>query len=94
MGPYAENMKIAFIGKGGSGKTTVTSLFAQFLAERRLPVLAIDADINQHLAQAIGRTADEAAGLPPMGIEIDRVKNYFRGDASLFSKQDFPRTAS
>jgi CO dehydrogenase maturation factor len=73
-------MKMAFIGKGGSGKTTLASLFAQHLAGQGLPVVAIDADINQHLAQALGMTAREAAALPPMGIEVDRIKNYFRGE--------------
>jgi len=73
-------MRIAFIGKGGSGKTTVAALFAQYFAEKNLPVLAIDADINQHLAQALGMSAQEAANLPPMGIKIDRIKNYFRGE--------------
>jgi len=42
-------MKIAFVGKGGSGKTTLSSLFIRHLAAARVPVLAIDADINQHL---------------------------------------------
>ena len=46
-------MKIAFAGKGGSGKTTLSSLFVQYLAARGLPVVAIDADINQHLAEAL-----------------------------------------
>ena len=73
-------MKVAFIGKGGSGKTTIASLFARFLAEQGAPVLAIDADINQHLAQAVGMSAHEALMLPPMGIEIDRIKDYFRGE--------------
>ena len=73
-------MRIAFIGKGGSGKTTLASLFALYLAEKKLTVLAIDADINQHLAQAIGMSPREAAELPPMGIEAERIKNYFRGE--------------
>jgi CO dehydrogenase maturation factor len=72
-------MKIAFIGKGGSGKTTISSLFARYLAEQQLPVLAVDADINQHLAQALGMEPHEAITLPPMGIEINRIKDYFRG---------------
>ena len=47
-------MKVAFAGKGGSGKTTLSSLFIRHLAARGLPVVAIDADINQHLADALG----------------------------------------
>ena len=47
-------MKIAFAGKGGSGKTTLSSLFVRHLAGQGLPVVAIDADINQHLAEALG----------------------------------------
>lgn len=73
-------MRIAFIGKGGSGKTTMAALFSQRLANLGLPVLAIDADINQHLAQALGASPAEAAALPPMGIEIDRIKDHFRGE--------------
>ncbi|HUC31583.1 MAG TPA: ATP-binding protein [Candidatus Paceibacterota bacterium] len=72
-------MKIAFIGKGGSGKTTMASLFARYLAGLGLPVLAIDADINQHLGAALGMGGGEAGSLPPMGIEIDLIKDYFRG---------------
>lgn len=72
-------MKIAFVGKGGSGKTTITSLFARLLAGSHLPVLVIDADINQHLAAALGMAEKEAALLPPMGTEIDRIKKYVRG---------------
>jgi CO dehydrogenase maturation factor len=73
-------MRAAFIGKGGSGKTTIASLFARHLAEAGVPVLAIDADINQHLARAIGMDAEGSSALPPMGIQIDRIKDYFRGD--------------
>src|ERR1700687_2948035 len=72
-------MKIAFVGKGGSGKTTFSSLFCRYLASKNLPVLALDADINQHLGMALGLPQDQAEGLPAMGLEIDRIKNYLRG---------------
>jgi CO dehydrogenase maturation factor len=73
-------MKVAFVGKGGSGKTTLAALFSRYAAEQGRQVLAIDADINQHLAAAIGMTAEEAASLPPMGLEINRIKEHLRGD--------------
>ena len=47
-------MRIAFVGKGGSGKTTLSALFTRHLVALGRPVLAIDADINQHLGQALG----------------------------------------
>jgi CO dehydrogenase maturation factor len=67
-------VKIAFAGKGGSGKTTLSSLFVRYLAARGLPVVAIDADINQHMAEALG------AGDPePMGAHLAEIKEYLRG---------------
>ncbi len=72
-------MKIAFVGKGGSGKTTLSSLFSRYVAEQGLPVLAIDADINQHMATALGATPDWAQAVPPLGLEMDRIKQYLRG---------------
>lgn len=73
-------MKIAFVGKGGSGKTTLSALFLRSLAAQDRPVLAFDADINQHLASALGVPADVAAGLAPLGGRLDAVKEYLRGD--------------
>src|ERR1044072_9270422 len=54
-------MKIAFVGKGGSGKTTLSSLFIRHLAATGAPVVAVDADINQHLGPALGLDEAEAA---------------------------------
>lgn len=68
------------MGKGGSGKTTVSSLFIRHLAAERLPVVAIDADINQHLGAALGLSDDEVAGVPPLGGHLDVIKEYLRGD--------------
>ncbi|WP_432927581.1 ATP-binding protein [Microbispora sp. CA-135349] len=79
-------MRVAFVGKGGSGKTTLSSLFARY-ATRRGPVVAIDADINQHLGLALGLPADakaDAAGHPPpLGGMLQEIKDYLRGDNPL-----------
>lgn len=73
-------MKIAFVGKGGSGKTTLASLMVAHLAADGAPLLAIDADINQHLATALGADEAEAAKLPTLGSHLDQIKAYLRGD--------------
>ncbi|MFE8957660.1 ATP-binding protein [Streptomyces iakyrus] len=70
-------MRIAFVGKGGSGKTTLTALFSRHLARCGAPVLAIDGDINQHLAEALGG-AEESA--PPLGAHLAEIKTLLRGD--------------
>src|SRR5579875_852599 len=72
-------MKIAFVGKGGSGKTTLSALFARHLAASGAPVVAIDADINQHLGVALGLTEETAAALPALGEHLDEIKEYLRG---------------
>ncbi|MEU5220851.1 ATP-binding protein [Streptomyces sp. NPDC020807] len=72
-------MKIAFVGKGGSGKTTLSSLFIRHLAATDSPVVAVDADINQHLGAALGLPESEAAALPAMGAHLPLIKEYLRG---------------
>ena len=47
-------MKIAVSGKGGVGKTTFSALLARALAEKGLKVLAVDADPDANLGQALG----------------------------------------
>jgi CO dehydrogenase maturation factor len=73
-------VKVAFVGKGGSGKTTLASLFALRAAATGSPVLALDADINQNLAVALGADPAAVAGLPALPDHLGLLKEWLRGD--------------
>jgi CO dehydrogenase maturation factor len=46
---------VAFAGKGGTGKTTVSGLFIDYLVKTgKGPVLAVDADANSNLNEVLG----------------------------------------
>ncbi|MEU4268143.1 ATP-binding protein [Streptomyces sp. NPDC026092] len=81
-------MKIAFVGKGGSGKTTLSSLFIRHLAANEAAVVAVDADINQHLGAALGLDEAQAAALPAMGAHLPMIKEYLRGDNPRIASAD------
>ncbi|MFI9269632.1 ATP-binding protein [Kitasatospora sp. NPDC052896] len=81
-------MKIAFVGKGGSGKTTLSALFIRHLAADGRPVIAMDADINQHLGPALGLTDDQAAALPSLGAHLPEIKEYLRGSNPRLASAD------
>ena len=86
-------MKIAFVGKGGSGKTTLTSITARYLAVSKVPVLVIDADINQHLGQSLGLSEEEASRIPAMGLEMNRIKEYLIGtNTNISSTSEMVKT--
>lgn len=72
-------MRIAFCGKGGSGKTSIASLFIRYLAAKGEPVLAIDGDINQHLASALGLDQKKSSMLPRLGQQMNILKQYVVG---------------
>ena len=51
-------MKLAFAGKGGVGKTTVTAALAAELSRRGRKVIAVDADPDSNLPSAFGVSPD------------------------------------
>ncbi len=53
-------MKIATVGKGGSGKTTIAGVLARIFAGRDQHILAIDGDPNPNLALTIGMSREDA----------------------------------
>jgi CO dehydrogenase maturation factor len=78
-------VRIAFVGKGGSGKTTSAAVFARYLAALGRPVLAIDADINQHLGQALGHDGRAPRAL---GTDLSWLKDHLRGANPLIASAD------
>jgi CO dehydrogenase maturation factor len=80
---------IALSGKGGTGKTTISSLLIRSLIDLgEAPVLAVDADPNANLHEALGVTVDESLGsmreeaftrhIPPGMNRHDYVRFRFR----------------
>lgn len=81
-------MRVAFTGKGGSGKTTLSGLLVQFLRESGRNILAIDADINQHLAFTLGLPQDSVQSLPELGNHLKPLKTILRGRNDMIVSVD------
>jgi len=71
-------MRIAFLGKGGSGKTTTSASFIRHAAKSRPFVLAIDADVNAHLAGALAFEGQ----ISQLGQLYAPLTNYLKGTRS------------
>ncbi len=66
------SINIAVAGKGGTGKTSVTSLVIRYLLKNELgTVLAVDADPNSNLAENLGLEVRQTVG---------RILNEFQGE--------------
>ncbi len=63
-------MRVAISGKGGAGKTTITSTLARLLARDGLRVTAIDGDPNPNLGIALGLTPEQRARLQRVPIDV------------------------
>ncbi len=82
---------IALAGKGGTGKTTIAALAVRYIIEKKkMPVLAVDADSNSCLNEAlgvdvhatIGRLREESLQLirsgseRPGGMSMEQIFDY------------------
>ncbi len=64
-------MKIAVVGKGGSGKTTTSAVLARTLARCGQTVVALDCDTNPNLGLSLGVGDTETERLQTLREEID-----------------------
>jgi len=64
-------MKIAVVGKGGSGKTTTAAVLARTLARSGRPTLALDCDSNPNLGISLGLGEDATERLVTVREAVD-----------------------
>ena len=67
-------MKLAITGKGGVGKTTLSSTLARLYADEGRTVLAADVDPDANLGLALGLTQDEVDQIIPISKMRDLAK--------------------
>jgi len=79
-------MKIATVGKGGSGKTTVVGTLTRILAENGIKVLAIDGDPNPNLALTLGIARDDTNKIKSIPTNIMTLKKD--ADGNVFKLPD------
>jgi CO dehydrogenase maturation factor len=67
-------MKIAFSGKGGVGKTSISAALSLYYAKQGKKVLAVDVDPDANLATALGMPFDLAQKITPISQMKELIK--------------------
>ena len=68
-------MKIAITGKGGTGKTTIAAVLAHLFKKESYEVLAVDADPDANLAEALGASKKELEGIIPISSQRKLIQD-------------------
>ncbi|MDY6933661.1 MAG: carbon monoxide dehydrogenase accessory protein CooC [Spirochaetota bacterium] len=80
-------MKIAITGKGGVGKTSLSALLINHLAEKGKRVIAVDADPDTNLASALGFSdAEDIVPISEMSSLIEERTGAKPGSSGSFFK--------
>ena len=67
-------MKVAITGKGGVGKTTLSAILSHLYAAEGKRVIAVDADPDANLAQALGVSAADIEKIKPIADMADLIE--------------------
>jgi CO dehydrogenase maturation factor len=69
-----QGFRVVITGKGGVGKTTITSLLSHLFAGRGYSVLAVDEDPQMNLPYAIGVRPEDAASIIPLSKNLNYIE--------------------
>jgi len=69
-----KSFRVVITGKGGVGKTTLTSCLATVLARDGINVLAVDEDPQMNLPYALGLGMERAAKIVPLNLNSDYIE--------------------
>ena len=68
------SIKIAVAGKGGCGKTSITTLVIRYLKKNgQVPILAVDADPNANLGESLGLKVGQTIGTILDAFQHDKI---------------------
>jgi CO dehydrogenase maturation factor len=70
----SKEFKIVITGKGGVGKTTLTSCLSKLLATKGMNVLAVDEDPQMNLPYALGIPVEKASKIIPLNKNLDYIE--------------------
>ena len=69
-----KSFRVVITGKGGVGKTTLTSCLATVLAQDGINVLAVDEDPQMNLPYALGLGVERASKIVPLNLNSDYIE--------------------
>lgn len=73
-------MRIAFVGKGGAGKSTFSTLFFLNLIKQNEKVMCFDADLNIHVPKLLGMDFPENKSLS-LNENTKKIRKYLIGES-------------
>ncbi len=82
-------MIIAVSGKGGTGKTLLSSLLIKLLSETGKDILAIDADPDSNLPEALGVEVMKTVGDVREELKVDTAKGNIPKDMNKWDILDY-----
>ena len=75
------SLRVAVAGKGGAGKTTLSSTLARLFAREGRQVIVVDGDSNPNVATALGIDRERAEAIQPLPMGL--VSRRLNGNAAL-----------